>query len=494
MSYDIVEPRPDSLIESLRSFGYTPETSVADLVDNSITAQAKNIWISFHWDGWGSTISIVDDGRGMNADELRNAMRAGSAHPLAERSAEDLGRFGLGLKTASFSQCRNLTVGSRRAGGRIGIRRWDLDYVNETREWRLLHEPTAAAAGEIGRLAEIDSGTVVVWEQMDRIVDRDAVAGSRAAQAQFLDRVARIEDHLAMVFHDYLSGRGQVRIHVNGRRLLPWDPFLSAHSATQILAEESLQIFDDQITVVPYVLPHKSRLAESEHAAAAGSKGWNAQQGFYIYRNRRLLVSGSWLNFFRQEEHYKLARIRVDIPNSMDSEWDIDVRKARARPPDSIRADLRKIARITRERASEVYRFRGEVTHRRPGPSHGRVWISARQKGSVAYRINRTHPLVERLLKTGDRSPTVEAMLRLIEETVPVQQIWIDAAETPDGHAAPFATAAASDIQEVLGATFEALLDHGYTIPEAIERLLFMHPFDRYPDLVRALNRTSEVC
>ena len=491
MSYDIVEPRPDSLIESLRSFGYTPETSVADLVDNSITAQAKNIWVDFHWDGWGSTISIVDDGRGMSADELRDAMRAGSAHPLTERSAEDLGRFGLGLKTASFSQCRNLTVGSKRAGGRTGIRRWDLDYVNETCEWRLLHEPTAVAAKEIERLGEIDSGTVVVWEQMDRIVERDASAGSKAAQARFLDRVARIEDHLAMVFHDYLSGRGQIQIHINGRRIAPWDPFLSTHSATQILTEESLRVFDDLIAVVPYVLPHKSRLAESEHAAAAGSKGWNAQQGFYIYRNRRLLVSGSWLNFFRQEEHYKLARIRIDIPNSMDSVWDIDVRKARARPPDSIRADLRKIARITRDRASEVYRFRGEVTRPRPGPSYGRVWISARQKGSVAYRINRTHPLVERLLKNGERSPAVEAVLRLIEETVPVQQIWIDAAESPDGHAAPFATASATDIRKVLHATFEALLHHGYTMSEAIEHLLLMYPFDRYPDLIRALGKTS---
>lgn len=490
--YDIVEPRADALIESLRSFGYTPEASIADLIDNSITGGARNIWIEFHWDGGRSLAAIADDGHGMSAEALMNAMRAGSRNPLEERAPDDLGRFGLGLKTASFAQCRNLTVASRESEGPVSVRRWDIDYVNETREWRLLHDPTLDAARFIDRLLPLGSGTVVVWERMDRIVDPDALSDGASVHNAFLERIERIESHVAMVFHNYMTGRGRVQIHVDGHRLAPWDPFLTDHPSTLILAEESHRIFRDEITVVPYVLPHQSRLTDDEHKRAAGPEGWNAQQGFYVYRNRRLIVAGSWLNFYRQEEHYKLARIRVDIPNSMDSQWDIDVRKARARPPDSIREDFRRIARITRERASEVFRRRGEIVRHTPAAASGRIWKSVKKATGITYRIDRTHPLVDQALQDPERRPSVEAMLRLIEESVPVQQIWIDAAESPDGHAHPFEGAPDADVRHVLEAVFDAMLEHGYAVPEALDHLAAMDPFVAYPDLIQALRGSRD--
>src|SRR5439155_3815390 len=131
--------------------------------------------------------------------------------------------------------------------------------------------------------------------------------------------------------------------------------------ATQRLPTEDLPFQARRVHVAPYVLPHVSKLDAAAHADASGSRGWNAQQGFYVYRARRLLVAGDWLGLSRmqQEEHYKLARIRVDLNNAMDEAWQIDVRKAAARIPGPLQPELNRIAQATRRRAAEAYRFRG---------------------------------------------------------------------------------------------------------------------------------------
>ena len=169
-TFDVVNPDPGALIESLRSFGYSLEASVADIVDNSITAGARNIHIQFSWHGEQSTIAIMDDGCGMTEDKLVNAMRPGSRSPLEERDPADLGRFGLGLKTASFSQCRKLSVGSKAAGHEPGIRIWDLDYVNQCGEWRLKKLDPRGCDSTFSALNTSKSGTIVLWEQIDRLV------------------------------------------------------------------------------------------------------------------------------------------------------------------------------------------------------------------------------------------------------------------------------------------------------------------------------------
>ena len=136
------------MIESLRGVGYSLETAIADLVDNSIAAGARNAWLDFHFEGPNSWFTLLDDGRGMDADGLRLAMTVGGRSPLETRTAKDLGRFGMGLKTASFSQCRVLTVASRQAHGETSVRRWDLDYIArpEVNEWRLLLDAAEGSA------------------------------------------------------------------------------------------------------------------------------------------------------------------------------------------------------------------------------------------------------------------------------------------------------------------------------------------------------------
>ena len=491
-SYELAVPPADSMIESLRAFGYTPETAIADLIDNSITARARNIWLTFHWVGPESYIAIRDDGIGMIEEELSLAMRPANLHPSAAREPGDLGRFGLGLKTASFSQGRSLTVCTRVTDGDVTTRRWDLDYVNATKEWRLLLDSSGKDLAPLDELANQRNGTVVVWEKLDRW--RDTEPTDRAAEDAFLDMVGRIETHLAMVFHRFMQRRPGLAIWIGATRIEPWDPFLTREDATQLLANETLAIFGGEVGVRPYVLPHQSKLHADAHARAAGPRGWNGQQGFYVYRLDRMLVDGDWLGFFKQEEHCKLARISLDIDNLMDEQWEIDVRKSKARPPDGLRRELRRIAQITRERAVRVYRHRGTLTRSSSPVRDGAdTWLRERRSdGSVRYQINRTHPLAASLLADSDSGPPFRALARLLEETVPVQQIWIDTAEREAEAPAPFQGVRDDEVIAVMRQVRDALLQRGFQWDEALNRLSSMSGFAGFEHLVQVLREEMQ--
>lgn len=483
-SFEIVAPHPAALIESMRAVGYTPAAAVADVVDNSISADAQNVWLTFVWDGSASFVTIRDDGRAMSPAALMDAMRLGSRSPTEARAATDLGRFGLGLKTASFSQCRRLTVASRPQAGSVAIRRWDLDWVAKADAWQLLKSAAPGSEGRFEDLAVADRGTVVLWEQMDRIVGGSSVDDPRAHR-RFLDLIASVEGHLAMVFHRFLEERSQFAMWINGSRVEPWDPFLS-REAIQRLAPENLISHGSRIEIRPYVMPHHSKIAPEVHRRGAGPNGWNAHQGFYIYRNRRLLVPGDWLRLgFEKEEHTKLARIQVDLPNGADDAWGIDVKKSTARPPGALREEMRRIAIVTRQRAGEVYRHRGKVIARAASAEYAFVWSRVVKHGKISYRVNREHPLIKRTLdEAASQRAGLEALLRTVEETVPAPLIALDLNQTPDDMAVPFERAATPEVVAILGAVYDALRRDGLSDSAARTRLLVMEPFDRFPELV----------
>ena len=472
-SFDIVAPRADVLMESLRATGYSLPDAVSDLIDNSITAGARNIWLNFHWSGADSRAFFLDDGSGMSETELIDAMRIGSQSPRETREPSDLGRFGLGLKTASVSQARSLTVATHTAkGDAIHIRRWDLDHLASTGDWQLLNVPIETSDVDIKRLSQLDHGTLVVWDKLDRLVG-DVGADNKRARQQFHDALREVEEHLAMVFHRFIVGSNSVSIWLNEQRIESWDPFLSGETATQRLSQETLGPSDAAIEVTPYVLPHHTHLTAEQHRAAAGPTGWNAQQGFYVYRNRRLLLPGDWLGLgFTKEEHYKLARIRIDLPNCLDHEWEIDVRKSRARPPQDYRDALRRIARATRGRAVDVYRHRGKTIARTAGTSSVFVWLRRVKEKKVSYVINREHPLVRDALQ-GDSMDAGQfrRTLRMIEEYVPVQLIWVDMAEGDQSQSQPFESARDQEVVELIRALYSAFISAGLTHGQALERL-----------------------
>ncbi|MED4582514.1 ATP-binding protein [Brevibacillus choshinensis] len=492
--FDITVPLAESMIQSLRAFGYDLTTAIADLLDNSISADAKHIWVDFEWNGENSAITITDDGRGMTEEGLVHAMRLGSTSPLQERGPKDLGRFGLGLKTASFSQCRVLTVKAKSNRSEAVIRCWDLDYVTKKQEWRLLKQAREGSDLYFKRLHQLEHGTTVLWEVMDRLV-RGMEVNSRKDHDWFLEQVDLVYRHIAMIFHRFLEQTKPVKIFVNDRPVVPWNPFLVKSPATQSLGVEELIIKGKKVSVHPYVLPHRSKINDDIYDLASGIKGWNASQGFYVYRNRRMLVDGDWLGLgFQKEEHYKLARIMIDLPNDLDDEWDIDVKKSKARPPAGIRADLKRIAKLTRERAVNIYRHRGKVISRKTSAEYVYPWKQLVRRGKTFYSINREHPLVKNMIhQSGEHRSELQALLKFLEETVPVTMISITNSENPDLHGKPFEFKPTKELLDVLQVMYQALIQTGSTSEEAILRLSVMEPFDQYPELLASYKEHLEV-
>jgi hypothetical protein len=362
-----VIPSARRLMESLRDIGYELPAAVADLVDNSVDADATQVNVTAEFAGEDSWIRIADNGKGMEAARMNEAMRYGTDRDYEEA---DLGKFGLGLKTASLSQCRRLTVATRTNPGRreIEIRRWDLDHVMEEDVWELMRLSTSEVRPEIIEPLQDGPGTVVMWEVLDRILDYKLPSGRAAEHG--LGAICRdIEEHLAMVFHRFLAqqaGRAlPLTITVQGNSVDAWDPFAGTEEATQRLPKQTVPMRyggrTHNVRVQPYILPNQVQFSTARAwEAAGGPKKWNRQQGFYIYRGGRMIQSGGWNRLRTPDEHTKLARIAVDIPRALDHAFGINVSKMRVLIPDDMRPDLKAIASAVAARAQAAYRQSGE--------------------------------------------------------------------------------------------------------------------------------------
>jgi len=472
------EPDASSMIETFRAIGYSMETAVADVIDNSISAEAKNVWINYDWEGGDTIISIKDDGFGMNGEELIQAMRPGSKHPSDERSNNDLGRFGLGLKTASFSQTRKFTTISKRQGFNTIFWAWDLDHVNKTKSWELIqYVPSLKYVEEIDKQV---SGTSVVWYCLDRNL-KDIKKEDSDALGKFMELMESVKKHLEMVFHRFLE-QGKINIWFQDRKIIAWDPFLRGENGMQ---SGALEYFNNgNVVVKGYVLPHKSKISKTVFNKAAGPKGWNAQQGFYIYRNERLLVAGGWLGMFKKEEHYKLCRIMIDLPNTLDDKWQIDIKKSVARPPLKIYNQLKAYANSIRGQAVNVYRNRGKVLQRKyPSFKFVPVWLEKQRQGKRFYAINKEHPVISEIIKEPSKK-NINDLLKFIEETVPVPLITIKESENPESHGTPFENIKHEMLIEKMGETIRVLMKNGKTKEEAAAIVLSVEPFDKYPQYV----------
>lgn len=333
-------PHASALIEGHRDFGYSLETALADVIDNAITAGARTVQLIAITEAEEPYIALADDGCGMNEAELIEAMRLGSRNPREKRAIDDLGRFGLGLKSASFSQCRRLTVLTKSAGI-TSCARWDLDRIAEIDDWSLELIDDSKSITGYDLLSR--HGTVVVWEKLDRLMGGFNIDQYKQVE-QINMELARAERHLRLVFHRFLEGTNPaLKIVLNGRQLRPTDPMAAFHPSTQKDPEDILPLRQGQVRIRCYTLPHHKNMSREEWDEVGGSEGHLKSQGLYVYRENRLIIAGSWLGLARQTELTKLCRIAVDIPNTMDSEWKIDVKKASAQLPPVVRERLKKL-------------------------------------------------------------------------------------------------------------------------------------------------------
>lgn len=356
-----VIPSARRLIKSLRDMGYDFGQAVADIVDNSIEAGATRVEIDVEYDGDDSWVRIADNGKGMKPDELREAMRYGAEREYDEH---DLGKFGLGLKTASMSQCQHLLVASRWNPDRADIAAysWDLAHIERTNRWEILPLERNGISPAIRDPLKDFTGTVVLWQRLDRILGYKHPYGEAAKKR--LSLICRdIETHLGMVFHRFLAGevRGKrLKLRLNGNDIKPWDPFCRVEAKSKKLQEIRLPIEHEgvsgEILVEPYVLPHQDDFSTPEaFRLASGPANWNQQQGFYIYRAGRLIQSGGWSNLHAPDEHIKLARVALSFAPTLDEAFKINVAKMRVQLPPQIRDEVRAAIVPVRKVAREAY-------------------------------------------------------------------------------------------------------------------------------------------
>lgn len=422
MRYTDMPPYAPTLMESTRAIGYSIEAAIADIIDNSVAAKAGRVDIDFFPIG-EAYISILDDGCGMSEARLISAMQYGSKDPLEEREEYDLGRYGLGMKTASLSQCRILTVITKQNGVVSGAQ-WNLDHVKKAESWSLiiLDNTEFDKYPSYNKLASLENGTLVIWQDLDKF----AIGENDIAEA-FSRKMTLIREHLSLVFHRYLSGEQGLKkldIRMNELSITPHDPFLSKKS-TQLMDEETIIVRGSKVRVKPYILPHISKLTQKELKELGGKEGLRKQQGFYVYRNKRLLVWGTWFRLMRQGDLSKLARVQVDIPNSLDDLWTLDIKKSTATPPEDVKQNLAVIIEKISEGSKRTWTYRGKKETRDDVIHMWNRMVS--REGGIFYEINADYPMIEALVSEypGIRSK-LDVLLKQISMSLPLNSLYID--------------------------------------------------------------------
>lgn len=413
-------PSAPILIEAIRSLGYSFETAIADLVDNSISANANKIDIILMPNEYPQLI-IFDNGFGMGKKELEEALRYGARNPLEKRSDTDLGRFGLGMKSASLSQCRKLVVVSKK-GRKLSAFSWDLDYVIKRQGWFLLEygEDEIRKLPNINIFDNVETGTYLLLENFDRI--SSSTSNLNNTLKNYMNSTI---NHLALVFHRYLDNG--VNIYINNNKIESKDPFLITNKSTMPLKEQNIIIDNESIKVKPYILPHITKLTKEDLEKVGGKEDLKNNQGFYIYRNRRLIIWGTWFRLTRKEELSKLARVMVDIPNSLDYMWGIDIKKSTANLPDIIKKKLYACIDESIFQSKTVHNFRGRKVNKNRDINY--IWerIELRE-GCYEYKINRNIQqlkILEETLNLNQRK-ALDRVLNIIEERFPTNSLYLD--------------------------------------------------------------------
>lgn len=428
MSKNIVlNPSADLFIQSMRHMGYNLNTAVADIIDNSIAAGAKNIDIYF-FQGKKPSLMIVDDGSGMTTEQLHEALTFAYMSPLETRQHDDLGRFGLGLKTASLSQAKKLTVVTS-TNSSISCAQWDVDYIVETKQWLL----KVLDVNEIGSLTDellgkiTPNGTIVIWDEIDRL--EGVEEGNRFGINEVL---INLKEHLSLIYHKYLSESfidNSISLKLNNNDILPFDPFLSDNLYTVHQPIEKVQLGESSITIQNHILPHYSKLSKLEEKHLREKSNLLENQGLYVYRNKRLVVWGSWFGLARKSETTKLARVEINFDNTTDHLWDIDIKKSTVNLPRIITERLKEVIERIKDSSGRVVRSRVI----KPRFNKDKSWVRMKERGVVFYKVNREYTLYSEFEKrlSAEQKQQFKTIIDVVESSLPIHSIYSDIAGKP---------------------------------------------------------------
>lgn len=416
-------PNPVKVLESMRNLGYSIEEAISDLIDNSISAGARLIYYEFHWNDGSPVFRLVDDGKGMAVinGELANSFRLGAMNPLDERSPDDLGRFGCGMKTASLSQARCLKVVTKVKGGEVNCRALDLDFIAKVDSWTLSVIDIEDIQEEVGLLSEFESGTIIQWENWDR---------APTSQEDFYGLVEMINNYLALCFHRFIE-KG-VRLRCHDVEIKPISP-IPEESIIDPYSEEVLSS-NNQAVLRSYLMKHPKSWSEAGEAYAPTSsfnsvelfKGFDGQQGIYIYRCDRLLTPhAGWLGLLRKGTTSKLARVTINYPNTADSEWSLDITKTKATAPFEFKKKIKEFVEIARDGSGRKFTKPNRRAPLSP-TDKGNIWFNQKDNSIDAYRyrINKDHPVFAGLAaRNRIKSHDLNLILDIVADNIPVNEI-----------------------------------------------------------------------
>lgn len=475
-------PFAPNLVESMRSLGYSFKTAIADLIDNSIGAGAKRIDLTMLPND-NPYLIILDNGHGMTNSELELALKFGSKNPLDERNEEDLGRFGLGMKSASLSQCRKLTVASKK-NGELSCYSWDIDYINEKKNWVLIEydETEISRLPNIENLKKLEHGTYLLLQNFDRVS-----VSTQNLSNTLNSNMSETIDHLSLIFHRFIDDG--LEIYVNNSLIEGRDPFLIKNHSTQALKEIEFNTDSLPIKVKPFILPHINKLSNEEIKKVGGREDLKNNQGFYIYREKRLIIYGTWFRLYRKEELSKLARVMVDIPKDLDYMWSIDIKKSSANLPDVIKSKLYSCIELSVYGSKRVHEYRGRKTS---SNEINYIWDRLENReNKFAYRINRELPqlkLLESQLESKQLT-LLNNILCLIEESIPTNQIYLDTANNVYNQEVPNLEIdeMISQIDEMLNLAEQLKLDKN----QMLQSILRTEPYCNYKELSESFKEMS---
>ena len=421
---ETINPPAKSLLKGLRAIGYSFSTAVADIIDNSITAESTEVRIYSDPLDEEPYFLILDNGYGMNYQELKNAMLFGSNRDDKIDCEEDLGRFGLGLKSASLSQCKKFTVISKKFG-RINGMSYDMDVIEKTNSWDLiiLDENEMSKCPYFEKISSFKSGTLVIWTKFDKI---ESESGNNFENS-FRSTIAEMKKHIEYVFHRFYDS---ISIYVNEKRIEKRDPFLQLSLKGQHGRKTEIKVpgCDRTISVIPHTLPYANTLTQEEKALLGNPKSIYDEQGFYIYRNKRLIYWGNWMHMGYKSELNKLARIQIDMPSDLDEMWMLDVKKSSAKIPDVIKEQIRSAIEESTIKSKRVIRYRGDNEAKSDCP----IWNRIKDRdGFVRYEINRDNPLYKILTDNigTNENEILSSLLSQIEFYLPKSRIQNDNAD-----------------------------------------------------------------
>jgi hypothetical protein len=424
-------PRPEYLIKSIAEQGYSLETSLADLIDNSVSAKASKVEILVDPQNEPFVLFLADDGEGMDEASLRLNMQFPSSSPEAKRKASDLGRFGLGLKTASFAQTRCFTVISRKKGASLySARTWDVEYlkngewsiiVNSEKETeQLLSKYQQLSRTFLNEFKKFTPNTIVVWQGLYKFEEYLEPSNKSAALKKEITEIT--SEYLSLVFHRFLDKMDPLQIRVNNKLILPFNPFPENQTDLRKVESNQRAFQTENLRIEGYILPSRS-LEESKGPSewALPNKSLMDMEGIYIYRANRIILYGGWNGIIKKAPRLQLARLKVDIGNSVDNLFHLNVAKSSIAIPHELRMAFLRYISLLKEEAEREYHNRGIRSFTGKQKEDKFVLFSRRSTNKgVVLEANEEFPLLSELKSelTSEQNSKLKTLLRLINNAI----------------------------------------------------------------------------